>query len=54
MRRSGSERTRASEERKSPSGWSVGGTVKPIDGVIVGSTWSPAKSTPSARSAKTK
>src|SRR6478752_2552578 len=51
--RSGSERTLVSDAMKSPSGSGVGGTVKPIDGVIVGSTWSPAKSSPAAWSAYT-
>ena len=46
-------RTLVSEARKSPSGCAVSGTVKPMDGVIVGSTWSPANSSPSARSANT-
>ena len=31
---------------KSPSGWSASAGSKPIDGVMVGSTWSPAKSSP--------
>ncbi len=39
---------------KSRSGCSTGTGSNPIDGVIVGSTWSPAKSSPAARSAKTK
>ena len=53
IRRSGRARTLVSEAMKSPSGCGVGGTVKPMDGVIVGSTWSPAKSSPSDWSAKT-
>ena len=36
------------------SGLLGGHGSKPIDGVIVGSTWSPAKSSPAARSANTK
>ena len=35
------------------SGCSASTGSKPIDGVIVGSTWSPANSSPAARSAKT-
>ena len=51
--RSGSSRTLVSEPMKSRSGWRTGTGSKPIEGVIVGSTWSPAKSSPAARSAKT-
>ena len=36
-----------------PAAAAVGTGSKPIDGVIVGSTWSPANSSPAARSAKT-
>ena len=41
--RSGSPRTLVSEAMKSRSGWRTGTASKPMDGVIVGSTWSPAK-----------
>ena len=47
-RRSGSARTLASEPRKSPSGCSAYAGSNPIDGVMVGSTWSPANSSPAA------
>ena len=52
--RSSSPRTLVSDPRKSASGAAVGTGSKPIDGVMVGSTWSPANSSPAARSAKTK